>query len=515
MRVRRVFSTRLVRLARCHPTLLALVVATASIGCPRRKDPIGDGGISHMRDASATTIVDANAALPDAARDPGDPPSPRWGTQPPRTAELYVALDGPCRTMDVFVTLDATIVAFEGTTFARATETGFDVDIMRGFHAAFGGTERPGIAEAGGRADDLWVEVDPGGSVFHDTRVVRRREGRWSIVAPLGRDGMHYDPAEAWRGGALMLVTPTANPDVLVPRLVGLDLPKGIATGRLVPPDIRLRSLHALDTGELLVSGARGDGAAMFVLGPEDATAKEITVPKKLGYLTLEGRTRKAFRASTSARRYRLDGQSLVEEELENAPEWRANGAAIQHLVGAGYHDVELPPLPISAATNVRFDSLRIAPDGEAFVVVRWTGKDDIAASVTYYALLRSRRPAETLRCSELSTGADPSGELLPSTETGLEPWPPRATVACAKPFVILFRFTHRERVPKTFPKAEAALAKHADLPHLDLVSVDSGGRRVVGVRAATYEQAKGIAEAMTKELRIEPELVCADPAPL
>ena len=106
-------------------------------------------------------------------------------------------------------------------------------------------------------------------------------------------------------------------------------------------------------------------------------------------------------------------------------------------------------------------------------------------------------------------------GEYRPSTVTAIEPWPPRAGDTCKTPFVIAFRFGHDEKIPQSFPRAAGVLAKLADVGDAKLEAVLSGGRKVFGVRAAGWDAARRIGDALGKELKITPEIVCADPEAL
>lgn len=270
------------------------------------------------------------------------------------------------------------------------------------------------------------------------------------------------------------------------------------------------------------------ESSSLKVDGHRAARSSSCSVPRiRLPALTftvsedatinLTGRSRKTFRVEAGKKRYRLEKDDVVEEEPAKALQWRANGKTLQHLVGAGYQDVVLPPMPMSNA-SATFDTLRIAPDGEAIVSVTWVGKSEIAATDAFHGLLRSRRPAETMRCSEHLAG-DGSYESnnQPATPSGLEHWPPPATEACKTLFVIVARYGHRERVPKDLPKARTVIGKHEATTGLSaqavpFVTVDTGGRRVIGLRASSFTQATSIVEVLTKDLRLEPEIVCANP---
>ncbi len=453
--------------------------------------------------------ADGGSAAPSTHRAPL-----RWGTRPAESAELYVALDGPCTTMDVFPVRDGTIARWSPKSFGAMTPDGIDVEVSRGFSLE---DEDEAIASAGGRLDDLWIGMMGAGSVFREAHLLQRKDGRWRGVAPLGKANMHYTAPQAWREGSLGLAIVAKDGDAGLRKLVGYDLPKEVVVAKLFPADVRLYQLHGLDGGEVVAQGRRGDETVLFLLGPNDSTAHALS--KSGEEVDFVGRSRKTFRALIDRKAYRLEGDELVPEEAENAPEWRANGRTLQHLVGAGYQDVTLPPMPISDA-KTEFDTLRVAPDGEAFVTVRWTGKSATAAPVTYHGLLRSRRPAETLRCSDHVLFDGPRGyERQTATPTGLEHWPPRATDACETPFVIVARYRARERVPNDLPKARSALVKHeaetgiaADA--IRFVEVDTGGRKIAGIGAANLSQARQVAAALTQELRLEPEIVCGDPGP-
>lgn len=499
---------------------VVVAIASALLGCPRKKADVNDGGGGPaLASASANASSQATLGGRDAGPAAVDEPPLRWGTRPPRSAELYVALDGPCDAMTVFTVQDGTIALYEGAKFGRVTKDGFDIDVSTGFEKLKLEEEHEGIDAVAGRLDDLWTANMGGGSVFREASSARRKDGLWKIVAPLGLKDMHYTAPESWRGGAVGLAIVAKDGDAGDVKVVGYDLPKEIVVGKLFPADVRLYQLHALDSGELLAYGRASGKSVVLMLGPTDTSARTLSITTTADDLVkLSGRSRKTFRVDNGKKRYRLEKDDLVEEEVDNPLEWRANGKTLQHLVGAGYQDVVLPPMPMSNASAVSFDTLSLAPDGEAIVSVSWTGKSEIASSTVFHGLLRSRRPVETLRCSEHLAG-DGSWETnyKPATATGLEHWPPRATESCATPFVIVARYGHRDRVPADLPKAKAAIGKHeattgVSASAVAFVTVDTGGRRVIGIRASSFAQAKHIAEALTQDLRLEPEIVCADP---
>lgn len=463
--------------------------------------------------------VDASA--PDAATTALAPLAPlaplAWGTRPPAgDLELYPALDGPC-TVTVSPLIDTTAVIVGASAVLLATADGFDLREPR-FPKVKTEDELPsGMGEAGGRKDALWVEevFMPSVAKVH----VRRAGEGWKGVAPLGSgdDSRYYVAPEPYRGGALGLVRDHGDftRDVWH-RLVGYDLPKDVVVAKLLPANVVVRKLWALAEGDLVVVGASPNGVTqpVFVLpasGDGGAAQKIDASLVRSTDLTLEGRTRASFRVVTGDKRFRLEGQALVREEIESAPEWRIHGNVVQHLVGAGYREAPLPKLPITGAVAEPTD-VYVAFDGEVFVKAR-TGNDENR----HDALFRSRKPREVLRCTEVgvdregNTERGPEG-FGPATLSGVEPWPPPADTSCATPFVVARRWREKHTVPADMPVLRAALAKAGH--DVTLEDVPSGTRRVVGARAKDLEKAKAIAKTITKVLGEAPEIVCADPGP-
>lgn len=466
-----------------------------------------------LRDASAPS----SAAAPDASLAPLPPLPPlAWGTRPPEgELDLYPALDGPCR-IAVFPLVDTTIVNLGYDGLLRATEDGLDTDVGRGLAAASRRRDEyhDDVVAVSGRKDDLWVQRESAGSVFRDARVLRRRaDGSWKLVAPRGTDRQHYAPPEPFRGGALGFAYDLRDGyDDPKRAVLGFDLPSDVSPGRLLPGGKAVRGLHALAEGDLLVEGetAGGGAPAMFLLPAGGGPARTLGT-KALGTsaVSLVGRTRAALRLVAGDKRFRLEEDTFVREEIESAPAWRKHGRAVQHLVGAGYREVPLPKLPISGR-DAEVKDLVVAHDGEVFVVARAA-----SAGEDRDALYRSRRPSQVLRCTERGTDGevfDPSDVYGPATSTGVEPWPPAADASCTTPFVVAFRYRERQKVPNDFPRARAALAKGGH--DVVLEEVLSGSRRVVGVRARDMALAEAVAATLKKDIGAKTEIVCATPAP-
>lgn len=423
-----------------------------------------------------------------------------------------MALDGPCDRLDVMTIADATVIAIAEKHLLRVTSSGLQAldaaDLAKVSKHEDG--DQDAITAAGGRSDDLWVQTMSPGSVMRESRIYRRRDGHWSEAAPLGHEKQHYAVPESWRGGAVAVVTPLIDYDRYDSRrVIAFELPREVAPSRIFPPSVRVEQLHALSSGELVARTTRVDDAgsgntAFFLAAPDATRAKEL----KWGgtrFSAFEGRTRATLRViEDEKKRYRLEGDELVREELENAPEWRQNGPAIQHLVGAGYHDVVLPRLPISGATP-KVDSLALGHDGEAFVEASWV---DRYSGRAFRALLRSRRPSEVLRCAE--KGSDDAGSAVwrPATASGIEPSPPRADESCPTPFVVAARL-REGRTPRDLGPTRAALAKAGFDVAVEVIA--SGTRKVTGARAPSFAAATAMAAALQKT-GLAPEVVCADP---
>lgn len=139
------------------------------LGCPRKKSHATDGGLdATAATASVSPKPSATTSLVEAGAGAAvDEPPLAWGTRPPASADLYVAIDGPCVAMDVYIVPDGTIALFDNGKFGRVTADGFDLDVGKGFEQLKLEEEHEGIDEVGGRIDDLWTANTGGGSVFH------------------------------------------------------------------------------------------------------------------------------------------------------------------------------------------------------------------------------------------------------------------------------------------------------------------------------------------------------------
>jgi hypothetical protein len=505
--------------ARTAVASLASLASLVALAACRRSPPDPataptDAGAA--KDAAAVTDASDRASVTDAGAVEGGaaPLAPlAWGTRPTAgELELYPALDGPC-TLSVSALVDATAIIVGGTSVLLATPDGFD---LRNARLPEGNPDEvlpSGLAAVGGRKDALWVEQ----SFFPTLAAVHlRRPGEgWKAAAPVGAESRSYRAPEPFRGGALGVVLDySGGAGEPWHRLLGYDLPKDVTPAKLLPANVRPQRLWALAEGDLLVLGATPNGVTqpIFLLPADGGAAQKIdTSVLRTPDAALEGRTRASFRVVAGDKRFRLEGQALVPEEVENSPVWRVHGDVVQHLVGAGYREAPLPTLPITGAAADP-DAITVAFDGEVFVTARWGPPENRSA-----ALYRSRRPREVLRCTEV--GVDREGDTArapegfgPATMSGVEPWPPPADAACKTPFVVAKRWRERHKVPSDLPALRAALAK---VDH-DAVLEDvlSGTRHVVGARAKALDQAKALAKAIARVVGEPPEIVCADPEP-
>jgi hypothetical protein len=411
-----------------------------------------------------------------------------WGKRPPKEAELYPALEGACQGLTVHAVLDATYVVHSGRIVGRVTDDGFDFDVSKGLADALAKEDLPSdyVFAVSGRAEDLWVNTESGGSIFREAHLFRRRVGQWKPVAPLGRKDRHYLAPVAFKGGAVGFALPTEysnEPTVML----GFDLPKPLPAQKVVGPMQHYGEMVALEDGSVVAVA----GPIAEIFGPDDLTASKLKDDSAGLALHIIGRSRKHLRVYDEKSRWRLEGRKLVPEEVENATEWRRNGSAVQRLVGAGYHDVDIGDRKVS--------SFEIAHDGEVFVVAAGKDANDVV-------LFRSKRPRETFRCTE---HGEVNGEWGPATASGIEPWPPRADATCRapqSPFVVAFRYAEKEQVPNEFPKASSVLAGEG----VAIEKWKSGTRFVVGAWAKDYDAALRIRDVLAKGLRIEPEIVCA-----
>lgn len=217
-----------------------------------------------------------------------------------------------------------------------------------------------------------------------------------------------------------------------------------------------------------------------------DATGKLATVPIPDPFETLASEGAQTWATSKNGALFRKDGDRFVA--------------------------VPLPPPPYGVSTAVKARDVRIGTDGTTYVIAKYWEKGLAwSESELHWELLSTRRPSETMRCNE----PDPENNNL-GIGSGLQSWPPRATEACATPFVVLARRSNASGAPATWKAITSKLA----LPSKDggaegaprFVEFKSGDRTFLGAVVPTVDAGTALAKRATAGSRLRPEVVCGVP---
>jgi len=188
---------------------------------------------------------------------------------------------------------------------------------------------------------------------------------------------------------------------------------------------------------------------------------------------------------------------------------WKTPPEIVRYVDGR-WENVELPlapfetPAPVPVGGN---DDRRLQVQG-----VHVRAADDVWVNATYIergvgwrdvdwerrrVLFRTIHPRETLRC-----------------RNGFESWPSVADASCATPVVVL-SVTPLQK-PADVARARAAFKKWTAPEGSELVEIEAGVSRILGVRTANLDAAKVIAARYGKKIPFSrPEIVCADPEPV
>lgn len=529
-------------------TLLATTVA--SLG-PCASSSSGGGGAlpangAALADATAT-VADAGAleaSVGDAGGDAGatglslSPPG--WSTRPADGADFFVAMDGDCEDLALHPVHGATFVELRSARgVARLTSDGLDLSYRDGVAAA---EEKQGYGAGAwthvtGTADDLWVRTMPGGSVFRPSGLLHRSGGTWSAVAPLGTDNMAYTAIAPWGGGAIGVAIVAEHGEAGPRRLFGVG---GVNAAALFPADASITELRTLENGTVVavddgsiyhdsdagfVAEFRARAPRVFLLGAKDTRAHAAHVTAKKGDdVVLSGHTTTTLRARAGRSSFVFDGEDFIAEpagsgggssaspdidasHANGSTDVRLEQGALLLREGTTYRPAKLPVLPLSRPGKLKVTHVAVASDGEVFVILSRVTRSQHGFDQAFTALLRQKRPHETLRCSEHSM----DGNL--ATATGVESWPPHLADSCTTPFVIAATYPVGQVPAKGQPESVKVLRKHKELLPVTLVRVQTSGRSVVGAAARSPADARALADVLEKERGLSPEIVCAAPA--
>jgi hypothetical protein len=231
-----------------------------------------------------------------------------------------------------------------------------------------------------------------------------------------------------------------------------------------------------------------------------DGTLTERSLPEPLSNGTAEERKR-AYRAATG---------SVIERAAQGDLWAVAKSGALYHLVGDRWKKVDLPHPPFSSAGAYAVQSI-VQTDDDVFLNAAYIQKEaGWAQPEPHRAILRTKRPAETLRCKEpdLAAGGSDSG-------AGFESWPPMADDGCDAPFIVLLRRGMAQRLGGDYPTVRAVLKGRAALgEEAKLVEFSSAGESYLGMRVPSVAEGRAIAEALGKKVPTRPEIVCGEVPP-
>jgi hypothetical protein len=231
---------------------------------------------------------------------------------------------------------------------------------------------------------------------------------------------------------------------------------------------------------------AKLEDGTIEVSGPEGF--KPLKTPEKL--LAFDGMDKgQTWAVGYSGKLYRRDGEEWIEKPLP-LPTF-SNG-----------------PVPMKAK-----DVLVLGPDDIVVTAAYWEKGLGWTEQELHWALVRSKKQNETLRCNE----PDPENNNI-HIGRGFQSWPPMATAECKTPFVMISRRSKQHPpAPRTdWAKIKGALRGHGDLTaDGKLIEFQSGDRTFLGAKAKSFDGAKEIATLAAAKDRIRPEVLCAEPPPV
>lgn len=531
--------------------LLALA-ACQTVAAPEPKpvspEPLARVDAGAIRDNTLETAVDASVPAPPV-------PPPRWGKMPEASGELFSVVDGACRHLDVSVLENETFVTFGDSTFARLTDDGIVVDpaLSKGLDQVGSGLKDV----VGHWPDRAYAIYDNGGRCFFADLASRWDGSKWrpafaipqymgvGDVTPYGGGALGWsecpscmnDPDPKCKEGVLM-------GDNAKPPPFGADgfktwavraLPSGeaFALGELCSTakacTIQFRawapgaSVTKLALGPKVESDAR---TSMSVHSPSDVwlmyeealyhfdgtKLDKLPAPGKkhnwvlgadpAGTLWLLGDDKAWTRRSDGA----FDDVSPPDKAsvagAKTGAPWAYTKNALYKRTNGTWQKVDLPRPPYTTS-----DKAYLTPES---VIVR--GPDDVIVMASYFeqepgwgqvekrrTLLRTKRPAQTLRCS--ATGA-------------LMAWPPAATDECKTPFVYFSEVASTSPKNFDYPTTRKILAsKVAMIEGGEIAELRENDRIWNGVVPKTLADGRALAELYAKQFPMSrPEVVCATP---
>ena len=184
------------------------------------------------------------------------------------------------------------------------------------------------------------------------------------------------------------------------------------------------------------------------------------------------------------------------------------NGSIYRREAGGAWRKVELPR-PVFTSSSTSF----LTPTSIAM-----RGPDDVIVTASYYelapgwsdrearvAILRTKKPKETLRCRDELDG------------TGVSPltsWPATAGESCTTPLLVLAAVSAQSPPGFDYPQTRAILRPRADLiASAELREIHENGRRYITVAPRSVADGRTLAALYNKQLPlVHSEVVCAAP---
>lgn len=278
----------------------------------------------------------------------------------------------------------------------------------------------------------------------------------------------------AMRGATAYLATARSVARVTA---AGLQPLTGGGGGRVLP----------LDAGAYLVMP---DGKTFALEG--DAFQPRAALPEAL-----------STQSATASTMSFLSGSVIDSDGVSRA--WAiGKSGALYSFDGKTWDKVELPPAPFAATGTYRAERVLVLGPDDVVINARYIEKGlGWKDPEPYRALLRSKRPSETLRCE------DPLGGSV--SETTFKSWPPRAEDNCSTPFVTLFRngFQSRFHTGGKYTELAPVVREYAG----SITEIEAAGSKWAGVKVESTAKGRELALAVTKKQKaLRPEVVCGTP---
>jgi len=475
----------------------------------------------------------------------GPPARFHWATRPPDRGDLFVAIEGRCPFPNVGLIGHTTLLTYgldpkggpaKITTLARFTQEGLD-DMSNGLPAV---TLVDRIA--GAYPTGLFLQEWGGAKSQPSDRI-----WRWRSAAD-GRPGWELalipDPEHGFRipvrwSGGYVAVEELSDPSsgVVNLSLRGLDLPDNVKAPDLIPPDFGLTDLIGFDSGELFAFGSRpSDSDTIWSIRwvtPSDHTVTVHTFGAASGKGELLAPTPDDVHVKVGGQYYQFDGGSWAPVpplasatawsptlpapdatmQVQNGHAWALSKGELLVWKGKGWTHAEIPPPAFSATGKFKITDLAVSTDGEAFVTASYSEKGPSwGDSIEYHAVLRSRRPYQTMRCNDVDpeSGGGSSGVA----GRGVQSWPPMADESCPTPFVVLARRSNAHPQAPDYAPLRLPLRGHPELDPVVIMDVPSGDHTYIGIPTKDLATAKKLIQVETRSLSLHAEIVCADPVP-